>query len=164
MTITADRLRHALHYDPETGVFTRRVDAHNGRWKAGEVAGSYMGTYLAVWIDGKNHLAHRLAWLYMTGARPPEAIDHRDMDHKNNRWRNLRAATKSTNGANRKKPSSNRSGFKGVSLCGSTGMWRADISKDGIKKNLGRFPTKEAAHAAYATAAGELFGEFARAE
>ena len=91
-------------------------------------------------------------------------IDHRDGNSKNNRLSNLRLSTHSENAANRRRYRNNASGFKGVSLEARTGKWMAKITKDGRTYFLGRFPTAEEAHAAYAAKARELFGEFARTE
>ena len=104
-----------------------------------------------------------VAWLYMTGRWCRPEIDHRDGDATNNRWANLRRASRSQNAAKRGRPRNNSSGFKGVSLCES-GKWRAKIRKGGRCLYLGRFATPQEAHAAYAAAARKLFGEFARVE
>ena len=88
-------------------------------------------------------------------------IDHRDGDRANNRWDNLRCATRSENNANRALQRNNCSGFKGVSL--KSGKWRARIRKHGRLFALGVFQTPQAAHAAYVAAARRLFAEFARA-
>ena len=50
--------------------------------------------------------------------------------------------------------------MKGVSR--ARGRWRARIKTYGREVELGRFDTKEEAHAAYCRAATEYFGEFAR--
>jgi 5-methylcytosine-specific restriction endonuclease McrA len=51
-------------------------------------------------------------------------------------------------------PRKNTSGFKGVSWDSARRKWRADLGG----RALGRFDTPEAAHAAYVTAAEQLFG------
>ena len=91
-------------------------------------------------------------------------IDHRDADATNNRWNNLRRATRSQNSANRRRPRHNTSGYKGVYLCRKSGKWCAHIGWNGRTIHLGRFTTPQEAHDAYLKAARKLFGEFARAE
>jgi hypothetical protein len=92
--LTAERLRELLDYDPETGVFTRRITTgRNRRWKAGDkVSGRPSATtgYLGIGIGKRRYAAHRLAWLWMTGEWPKNLMDHRDCDRTNNRWVNLR--------------------------------------------------------------------------
>ena len=78
--LTAKRLREALSYDPDTGVWTwlvptgrrvragsraGRIDGH-GRWRIG--------------LDGRYYTGSRLAFLYMTGKWPPHLVDHIDRD------------------------------------------------------------------------------------
>ena len=60
-TLTAERLRELLHYDPETGLFTRLSNAR--RWKAGEQVGSHNKTlgYIVIGIERQWNWAHRLA-------------------------------------------------------------------------------------------------------
>lgn len=54
-----------------------------------------------------------------------------------------------------------RSGVKGVFE--QEGKWRAYVAVPGGRRYLGYFGTKEAASAAYLSAAKEAYGEFARA-
>lgn len=159
--LTTERLRELLHYDPGTGVFTRRLDVATNA-KAGTVAGCIKAGYVVIGIDRRVYRANRLAWLYMTGEWPKHHIDHKDMDRTNDRWANLREATRSQNGMNRAAYRNNSTGFKGVRKVYKSG-WAAIISKDGKATYLGYFKSPEAAHAAYCDAAESLFGDFARA-
>jgi hypothetical protein len=160
--LTYERLREILHYDPKTGIFRWRQRVSYAI-QVGDVAGSVNKTsgYRLIHIDGRNYKAHRLAWLYVTGTWCRPMVDHRDRNRANNRWSNLRRATASTNAANRGRPRTNASGFKGVHRRRDTGQWRAQIWKDGRARYLGQFATPQAAHDAYVRAARELFGEFA---
>jgi hypothetical protein len=74
--LTAERLREVLNYNPGTGVFTWRVQTGR-RAPVGAIAGciTWYG-YIAIKIDCCRHLAHRLAWFYVTGAWPKDQIDH----------------------------------------------------------------------------------------
>ena len=97
--ITQARLKELLRYDPETGVFTWRATGKGRRLN--RQAGTVQATgYLTITIDWRIHLAHRLAFLYVVGDWPPNEIDHIDGDQSNNRWCNLRPATRSQNMAN----------------------------------------------------------------
>lgn len=164
-SLTRARLKELLHYDPETGVFTRRLN--KGRWKAGSVAGctakwSRGGVYTVIRVDDVLHLAHRLAWLYVTGEWPSDEIDHIDLNGANNRWANLRAATGDQNKANKPKQSNNTTGFKGVWFHRQIGRYAASINIRGKKHSLGCYATPEEAHAAYRAAAVRAWGEYAR--
>lgn len=156
--ITAERLRELLHYDPETGVFTRLC----GRC-AGRRAGALNETgYRHVYADGVLYLEHILAWLYMTGEWPDDEVDHWDLDKSNNRWGNLRQATSSQNQMNHPIKKTNTSGHKGVHWAPHAGKWRAQIRISGVGHHLGYFATAEEASAAYAQAAKLRHGAFAR--
>ena len=160
--IPIERARELFDILP-CGTFVYRIKPCD-RIAKGEVAGTVSPQgYLVVSIDGTQYLAHRVAWAMRHGKQPPRLIDHADLDGLNNREENLRAANKSTNGANCGIRSHNTSGLKGASFCKATGRWRADITVRGKRQNLGRFDTPEEAHAAWFKAAKEAHGEFARA-
>jgi hypothetical protein len=80
------------------------------------------------------------------------------------RRENLRAATSTQNHANTTKRRNNSSGFKGVFWHRRLSKWFAQITCNGKQRHLGCFADKESAADAYARAARELFGEFARTE
>jgi hypothetical protein len=154
--LNPERLRELLAYDPETGAFTWRVGQ-----RAGKVAGSvHSKGYARIWVGGRSYRAHRLAWLYVTGAWPVAQLDHANGARDDNRFVNLREATNAENGHNRK--TNNPCGFKGVRQ--QKKRWCARIGKNGRRIFLGLFATPEEAHAAYVAAATEHHGEFARAE
>lgn len=162
--LTQSRLKELLHYDPETGVFIWRI-RRGGTIQSGSVAGSKQIRknlfYVRIVIDLKPYYAHRLAWIYMTGKDSNNEIDHKDTNGLNNRWDNLREATRSQNMANSKCRNTNVSGFKGASLHGS--RWRSQITFKRQNFVLGQYDTPEEAHAAYCEAAMRLYGNFARA-
>ena len=156
--LTAARLRELLHYDPETGVFTWRVNRGN-KPTAGMKAGRRLQSgHLQITIDWQTHAATRIAWLYMTGDWPVAMVDHKNRVASDYRWSNLRAATRLQNQANARVRKDSRSGVKGVSAVRQ--KFRAKIRAGGKKIHLGYFDTPEDAHAAYVAKAKELFGEF----
>jgi hypothetical protein len=147
-TLTAERLRELLHYDPATGVFTWRVNRVRAR--AGNRAGcAHSRGYRRISIDGAAYFEHRLAFLYMTGAWPKCEGDHENGKRADNRWENLRDATRAQQGQNRAARAKGTSQRLGVSFFPQSGKWRAQISRDGRKYHLGIFPTEELAAAAY---------------
>jgi len=178
--LTAEQARQLIDYDPETGMMTwkprtpdmfepkgKKSASHICAWWNAQFAGKPAGCvnskgYIVLGVYDVLYLAHRVAWLIMTGKWPEDQIDHEDTDRANNRWGNLREATASQNLANRAAPSSNSSGFKGVSWHKKTGKWAASIKKMGKTIHLGQFDTPEAAGSAYASATEHLNGEFAR--
>lgn len=152
-TLTAERLREVLHYDPETGIFTWRVDKRSR--KAGTTAGGRCTShgYKIICIDYQRYHAHRLAWLYVYGTFPNEDIDHINNVRDDNRIANLRPATLSDNAQNLKKAKKQNScGLLGVTgpIKGATGdRWYAQITKNSVHYFLGSFLTPDAAHQCY---------------
>jgi hypothetical protein len=152
--LTAEKVRALLDYDPETGIFTWRVDRARRKIRAGDVAGSINGHgYVHIGIRGAHYKASRLAWLWVTSEWPKEDLDHINRVKDDDRWVNLREATRSQNAAN--KPRIDRDLPQGVRLSRS-GKFNALIT--GLY--LGTFNTAEEAGRAYTNAAQCLFGEF----
>lgn len=161
--LTVGRLRELLTYDPETGVFTRRVSTAP-RAMAGTVAGDVDSKgYWRLRVDGRRYLAHRLAWFYVHGEWPAEQIDHVNGVRTDNRLNNLRLADAFQNRHNCRCRWDSGSGLKGVSYRRANKKWRAQIYAYGKSVLIGYFPTPDAAHAAYAEAAKTFHGQFARA-
>ena len=151
-TITQERLKELLHYDPLTGLFTRSV-YRSPNAKAGDVAGGDNGRgYIKINVDGVSHYAHRLVWLYVHGKFPDKNIDHINGNTFDNRVSNLRDVQQGINLQNQKQArSDNKScGLLGVSRDKS--KWSAQISTDKKLTHLGNFPTPELAHEAYLAA------------
>lgn len=167
--LTIERLREVLHYDPSTGVWTwladrQWSDRNRREVRIGLPAGRVSnGGYLIIGIDGKPYSAGALAFFYMTRIWPEADVDHENLDRSDNRWLNLRSATRPQNMANKRAQRNNKSGLKGVSWNKPAGRWLAQIQINGKVKNLGRFIDKHEAHARYLEAARRAFGEFARA-
>jgi len=158
-TLTADRLRELLHYDPPTGVFTWRVHASR-RVRAGSVAGGSRvngGGYRRISVAGVLYYAHRLAVLYMTGGWPTGEVDHRHGGRANNALSNIRPVTRTVNAQNLRKPTArNKSGHLGVSFEKRRGKFVASICAAGTRTNLGYFDSAEAAGDAYLEAKRRL--------
>lgn len=123
--LTQASLRKYLSYDAATGVFIRVVGMRGPRASAGCIAGSVRKDgYRRMKFAGADQYAHRLAWLYVTGALPAEHIDHIDGNPSNNAFSNLREATNSENMQN------NRTS-KGVSIHKNSGLWRCRLNVRG---------------------------------
>ena len=85
-------LQHLFHYDMVTGALIWRHprQAH----LIGTVAGSYSTTgrrcpYVDIKYNGVVYKGHRLVWKYVYGDEP-DAIDHINGNHQDNRLENLR--------------------------------------------------------------------------
>lgn len=171
--LTAEQARALLSYNPETGAFFWKIK--RGHMKAGSPAGHIQifrrrsgielaAKYLVIRVNNSLYLAHRLAWLLITGEFPKDKLDHKDADSLNNRFNNLREATQAQNARNTRVRSDNKSAFKGVSWDQINSKWVARIRVyRGRYRNLGRFNDPAEAHEAYMSAAREIAGEFARA-
>lgn len=151
--ITQDQLQQRLHYDPETGVFTRKnVSRWHARCTGAECTTLDTDGYIVIslTVDGRKrlHKAHRLAWLYVTGSFPDGPIDHRNRVRTDNRFRNLRCATSELNNQNRGVAKNNTSGVTGVRFNIADGRWRAAIQAEKKYVFLGLFDNFDDAVAA----------------
>ncbi len=138
--LTQNRLKELLHYNPETGVFTRKVS--RGKTLKGERAGYVnVSGYRIIEIDGKAHREHRLAFLYTEGSMPPDCVDHINRVSTDNRLSNLRKVTHQENMANRK----DNAPFVGVGWRDDCSRWQARAKIKGKDVYLGYFKTHIAA-------------------
>lgn len=149
-SLTQDRLRELLRYDPATGIFEWWASG-KGR-KMGKPAGctSKVG-YTVIRVDGELFQAHRLAWFYVRGWWPPEDIDHKNGVRVDNSFENLRDATRGQNLQNSTKahPNNKHSGVLGVTWHGQTGKWWARVALNGKQHSAGLHDTIEEAQQAY---------------
>ena len=143
--LTAEYLRSILNYDPETGIFTRKVGSAN-QVKAGDVAGSInSGGYLQIKVQSRLYRAHRLAWLYVYGTWPEGQLDHINRNRSDNRISNLREVSNKQNMQNAGKRSDNTSGHPGVSWHKQRAKWQVGIVHNQKRVHLGYFSILEEA-------------------
>ena len=118
--------------------------------------------YACASVNGTSVSMHRL----VLGAAAGTVVDHIDGNGLNNRKANLRLCTRKQNFQNGRwrETRGRTSRFKGVwwikRRCRR--CWRAAITADMIRRNIGSFHTELEAAEAYDEAARRLHGEFAR--
>jgi len=161
--ISRRKLLSVINYDPETGLFfwlprdyvAPHINSRLSRTMPGSVNAE---GYLVITIDGIHYYAHRLAIFYMTGRFPRKVTDHEDRDRLNNKWRNIRPATRGQNQANRGPNINSSTGIKGVHPCnmGYRAVFRGEI--------LGYGDTPESIAHLYVEAERKFFGEFSGAK
>ena len=136
--ITQELLKEKLTYNHKSGLFYWNYTKR--RITKGELAGSDIGNgYIGIQINKKRYLAHRLAWLYMTGTFPEKCIDHINHITDDNRWENLREVTVIENQQNASKRVDNKSGVTGVIWSKRDNRWTAQITVDKKRVHLGSF-------------------------
>ena len=152
--IALDELKSVLLYEEETGRFIWLET--RGKARKGGVAGTpHICGYVHIGIKKHNYLAHRLAVFYMTGEWPKYDVDHINGIRTDNRWANLRPASRSQNMQNQKSArSNNATGFLGV--VPNKKRFGAQIRIFGKTKCLGTYDTPQQAHEAYVLAKREL--------
>jgi len=148
--LTRELVRKHFNYNMNTGVFTWRKKTSSvcNNITIGEEAGCKSGDgYKNIGFMGGLYLTHRLAFYYVLGCCP-EFIDHINHDKADNRWINLRPATKTSNGRNLGMRKTNKSGFTGISWHKQRQKWVVQISANGTRKHVGLFKDIPSATAA----------------
>lgn len=154
------KLLNWFDYNPRTGIL-RWKKSPVGHVKPGDIAGSGAGHgYLKVKFQGKLYHLHRLLMSMWNGVDPGDReVDHINGDRSDNRWENLRLATRSQNTINRQRSLPKASGLpQGVYR--DRKRFKAQIKVDGRKRHLGCYATPDEAHTAYLAAAQQHFGGF----
>lgn len=152
--ITQNELKKLLSYDPETGVFTRVTSRRGSRPTVGTIRPD---GYCSICVNYKSYLAHRLAWLWMTGDHPSDQVDHINGNRSDNRWCNLRSATNKQNSENCRLYSCNKTGVRGAVIDKRTGKYIARIRHFGKDVHVGVFDDAESADRALKDARDKLF-------
>ena len=154
---TQEYLNECFRYDQKTGYLfwkfrprshfntLHTMNAVNGRF-ANAISGSPDTCgYIMVTVNGKKRLAHRLIWCLITGAYPPNQIDHINHNPADNRIINLRLATGEENQRNQSLNCKNTSGFTGVTWNKAGQKWKAQFRINGECIFLGYFTDKSEA-------------------
>ena len=166
-------LRECLHYEPETGDFYwklrprhhfpneniwKTINTRNGGTKAGSISNN---GYVTIRLTGKLHLAHRLAWMFMWGTPipPGREIDHINRNKADNRFKNLRLATRGQNGFNSKRKRNTKLP-KNVCFDRGKNKYVVWVRAYGKQHFIGRFETIEEASVAATEAREKLHGRF----
>lgn len=164
-SFTAEELLNYLSYDDEKGHFywKVRVHCHGGGRNPGDLAGTSKDGYCQIKVFGRHYRSHHLVWLIKTGAWPPVGldIDHRNGNKSDNRWLNLRLATRTQNNANTPVRETNSTGFTGVyRQTDGKGKFFARITLNKRSIHLGTFDSIDDAVHARKKAEIDMFGEF----
>ena len=141
-TITQQQLKLWVHYNKDTGVFTRIKVKVKNQIKVGDILSSKKGKYLTVAIDNVHYYLHTLAWLYEYGYLPKE-LDHINQIGNDNRIINLREIKHSENMKNLPIQNRNKSGHTGVYK--ARYGWKASIRVKYKLIHLGYFKEKSEA-------------------
>lgn len=159
--ITQDYLKEYLNYDPETGIFKWIKVKFKSQINLGQVAGFITSQgYRIIRMKSRNYLAHRLAWLYMTGEWPENYIDHINHIKDDNRFINLRKATNQENQFNAKLSIKNKSGYKGVCFHKRHNVFIAQAAYNKKTHFLGYYNSADMAYQAYLLFTKSKHGEF----
>lgn len=149
-------LLQRLRYEPDTGKLIwllRPIDSFarasrgkvwNNRFAGKEASSISARGYKVIRINGQIYYEHRIVWRLMTGDAPPE-VDHINGDRIDNRFVNLRAATRETNGKNLSIKSTNTSGVNGVTWDKRDKLWVAYGKISHKMMIIGRFTDLEKA-------------------
>jgi hypothetical protein len=157
--LTQQYLKECFTYNPNTGslIWKTRPLSHfsssqeRKRWNtryAGIEAGNKKTCrskkeYIFIKLEKTLHAAHRIVFFIVNGDWPSMQIDHINGCGTDNRIANIRNVTAGDNSRNRRIQHTNKSGASDVAFRKDTGKWRARISFNGVRINLGQFARLE---------------------
>lgn len=172
--VSLDDLNKVIRYVPSTGQFfwkerpseyfnsDKSCCIWNAQWANREVGALDEKGYLVTSLGGMQVRLHRLAYFMIHGEWPKVSVDHENGVKSDNRWINLRHASRSENQRNQKRPKTNTSGHKGVIFDKLRQSWYFQMRKDdGSRFSKSGFKTKEEAVTACRVMREQLHGQFA---
>ena len=138
MRVTQSYVQQLFDYNADTGVLLWKVSkAHC--IKIGSIAGCHNGNgRLRVLIDRKKYYVHQIIWMYVYGSFVRK-LDHKDGNPLNNRIENLRPATDTENGMNRKASKGKEIPIKNVYRHGGSYSVRIVANKHEYTKTFKNF-------------------------
>ena len=142
--ITQEYLHEIFSYDGEHLIWKKILPyaKHNG---VGTVAGyKHNAGYWRITFNGKQHLAHRLIWVYVHGYWPTGEIDHINRNRLDNRIENIRDVDRVENARNTGTRIDNKTGVPGVSIT-KQGNYQARIKDRKKHRCIGTFQTLDEA-------------------
>lgn len=122
--LETQKLEEAFRYDENTGKLYWKISRGNQVKVGAEVTNKGSHGYIEVKYDGRSYLVHRLTWQLFHRRKPSQYIDHINGNKLDNRIENLRECSMSTNIANAKLFSNNKSGARGVSWSKTMSAWK----------------------------------------
>jgi hypothetical protein len=87
---STEYLRSIVDYDPETGIFRRKDISRKIRRSKNMPIGTLKKGYLYIGINEQQYMAHRLAWMYVTGEWPTVDPCHANGHLCDNSFENLK--------------------------------------------------------------------------
>lgn len=139
--LTQEELQRELSYNKETGEW-RWLKPREGRTMEKPAGHISKSGRRVICINGLSYTSSRLAFLYVTGSFPNGAIRHKSEDKDDDRWVNLDSIEIKDIHKHRKLDIRNSSGVTGVYFIIATGKWRASITCNGKRIELGVFDEK----------------------
>lgn len=132
---TYSELKKNIAYNPDTGSMSWK-QSKRGR-RPNKVGAIRPDGYVTVCVNGKQMLAHQIAWMLgnKTDAKP-KVIDHINKDKLDNRLANLRDGTNGINEMNHNVHKNSPFGISGVRRSCKPNHYQAYISKRGNFKSF----------------------------
>jgi hypothetical protein len=164
--IDAGQIAILLDYNPSTGglIWKHRIAAEDGglvdrtRRSCASFNAQFAGKPAFTATDSSGYRfgaihdmqcrAHKAIVAIMTGCWPEDSVDHINGDRQDNRWVNLRLASRADNNRNMRRRCDNTSGFAGVTWNKRRAKWSAYIRSGGRYVSLGDHERLEDAAAA----------------
>lgn len=139
-------VRKDFRYEPGTGILSKRNEQDGNRYDP--VVTKTDRGYISVNYAGTTFLAHRIAWLIVTGRWPRSDITHINNNLADNRWQNLSDSQDCRPRPSGKTRAGKSARVRGVSYCATSKKFKAYIGVRGKTVHLGSFKKQKDAIAA----------------